>query len=363
LADVRLRDRDAIVTKEGLIFRVLGYTHPAEYYVCDAEYASNTVFRSDNPKAFRKGLHGVWYKFFEDEAWTLLGKSFPKYLVFDDLLQKQVVGVPVEDIFEIRKPKKRLRDLVEMKAEDSLLRATQSLVDLVCEGTSLNLESLGVFGSLLHGFYHPDYSDIDLVTYGRENALKLSKALKEFYESSSSALTNEFATEESVSGKPWRFRNLSLKEYWWHQRRKLVYAVFDDGKTGRKIKVEFEPVKDWKEIANDNHVPGRIESIGWVKIVAEVKEDRQAPFIPSVYQVEPREVVEGPKATSQVTRVVSYVEEFRKQATIDELVRVEGNLEKVTTPAGDFYQIALTWCPRYYEQVLKVIDPVKTGIM
>ena len=68
MAHVRLRDRDAIATKEGLIFRVLGCTHPADYYVCDAEYASDSIFRSDNPKAFRKGARGLWYKFFEDEA-------------------------------------------------------------------------------------------------------------------------------------------------------------------------------------------------------------------------------------------------------------------------------------------------------
>ena len=354
MARVRLRDRDAITTKEGLIFRVLGYTHPADYYVCDAEYASDSIFRSDNPKAFRKGARGLWYKFFEDEAWKLLEKSYPKYLVFNNMLQERVVGVTTEDILEIRKPEERLRALIEMKAGDRLLRAAHNVVDIVCEGTPMNVQSLGVFGSLLHDFYHPDYSDIDLITYGQENALKLSKTLKELYESSSSALTNEFATEESVKGKPWHFRNFSLKEYWWHQRRKLVYAVFDDGKIGRKIKVEFEPVKDWKEIDENQDLNARIQSIGWAKIVAEVKEDKQAPFIPSVYEIEPREVIEGPEEASEVTRVVSYVEEFRKQATVNELVCVEGNLEKVTTSAGDFYQMALTWCPRYYEQVLKV---------
>ena len=92
--------------------------------------------------------------------------------------------------------------------------------------------------------------------------------------------------------------------------------------------------------------------------MAEVKEDKEAPFIPSVYEIEPREVIEGPEEASQVTRVISYVEEFRKQAMVNELVLVEGNLEKATTSAGNFYQIALTWCPRYYEQVLKVTTQV-----
>jgi hypothetical protein len=47
------------------------------------------------------------------------------------------------------------------------------------------------------------------------------------------------------------------------------------------------------------------------------------------------------------------MEEFRMQAQKGETVYVEGNLEEVTTSRGNFYQVALTYCPRYYEQVLK----------
>jgi len=54
-------------------------------------------------------------------------------------------------------------------------------------------------------------------------------------------------------------------------------------------------------------------------------------------------------------RVISYMEEFRLQAQRDEQVCVEGNLEEVVSPKGSFRQIALTYCPRYYGQVLKVI--------
>ena len=50
----------------------------------------------------------------------------------------------------------------------------------------------------------------------------------------------------------------------------------------------------------------------------------------------------------------SYMEEFRQQAKKDETVIVEGNLEEVVSPKGSFHQVTLTYCPRYYEQVLKV---------
>ncbi len=43
------------------------------------------------------------------------------------------------------------------------------------------------------------------------------------------------------------------------------------------------------------------------------------------------------------------------QAHRDEEVYVEGNLEQVTSSTKTFHQITLTYGPRYYEQVLKVL--------
>lgn len=351
-----LRDRDAIVTREGLIFRVLGYSHPLEYYLCDAEYAPERIFSSSNPKALRNRAGKTWYKFFEDEAWKFLKLGFKQYLIFNDVIHRQVIGVNRKDVAELRKPEQKLRVLAAKEPHDDLLKATQDVVNVLAENVRLNLEGLGLFGSLLHDFYHPKYSDIDLIVYGNENNLRVSRVLKELYESSSPRFTNEFATVESVKGKPWHFRNISLKEYWWHQRRKLVYAIFDDVRSGRKIKTEFEPVKTWNEIRNDYDPDARIRKIGWTKILARVTSDTEAPFIPSIYGIEPKKVIEGPKEAAEITRIVSYVEEFRKQVMVDETVYVEGNLEEVTTVQACSYQIALTFCPRYYEQALKVVD-------
>jgi predicted nucleotidyltransferase len=80
-----------------------------------------------------------------------------------------------------------------------------------------------------------------------------------------------------------------------------------------------------------------------------------SPFIPSIYGIEPIEVVGGSSRALEAVRVVSYMEEFRLQAKRDEKISVEGTLERVVSPNGSFYQITLTYCPRYYEQVLKVV--------
>ncbi len=354
MATLKLRDRDGITTKEGLIFRVFGYSHPPESFVCDVEYASSEIFKSNNPKAPRGSGRNAFYKFYEDEGWKFIQRRFPQYMIFHEMLGKKMVGVNRNDIFEVRKPDVVLRNLVGANGNDDLLAAMRNLLNIVLESSDLHLEDFGVFGSLLHGFHHPKYSDIDLIIYGERNLVKLRETLGELYESGFSRLTNEFETDQTIRGKDWRFKNLSPDEYLWHQRRKLIYALFEDSKTGRTIKTEFEPVKDWKEIDNEYDSKTRLVPRGWTRMLAKVTEDNDAPFIPSIYNIEPLEILEGQREASEAKRVFSYVEEFRMQAKKGETVDVRGNLEEVITPSGNFLQVTLTYCPRYYEQVLKV---------
>ncbi|MEM1589438.1 MAG: hypothetical protein QXZ68_04330 [Candidatus Bathyarchaeia archaeon] len=352
---MRLRDRDAIVTREGLIFRVFGYTHPPEGYICDLEYAPETLFHSINPKAYRTDGKGVFYKFYGDEGWRFIQKHFPQHMVLYKPLGKKVVGVRKANIVEIRKPEQALKKLVETEPKDELLKAMQKVLEATVFCLRLRLEDFGVFGSLLHGFYHPKFSDLDFIVYGRENLEKIRKLLQDLYEDDSSGFSNEFADDSPIRGKVWRYKNLTTQEFVWHQRRKLIYGVFHDKASKRTIKVEFEPVKSWNEIKSDYGEVKKITREGWVKAILRVKDDLEAPYIPSIYQVEPLNVLEGPQV-NDLERVVSYLEEFRMQAWKGETVYAEGNLEKVETTCRNFHQITLTYGPRYYEQVLKVAN-------
>jgi predicted nucleotidyltransferase len=353
LATSRLRDRDSIVTREGLVFRVFGYSHPSDAYICDVEYTPAAVFKSDNPRAFRNQGQNVFYKFYEDEGWKFVGDSYPQYMILHEMLQKKVIGVNHRFVGEVRKPEKMLRNLIQTEPKDSLIAAMRKVLDVAVDQSGLPVESFGVFGSLLHGFYHPDFSDIDLIIYGKEKVARLRKTLQELYESKSPLLRNEFETYESIRGKAWRFRNFTPKEFLWHQQRKLVYSLFDSKESGRTIKTEFESVKDWIEVCNEYNPETKILQRGWVRMLARVKDDSDAPFIPSVYHIEPLEILEGGRQAQRVTRIISYMEEFRMQVFTDETIYVEGNLEQVIGNDSNFFQIVLTYCPRYYEQVLK----------
>lgn len=353
---LRLRDRDAIVTEDDIIFRVYGYFHPLDAYVCDPEYAPATVFKSTNPKAFRGKGERIYYKFYEDEGLRFVQEKYPPYTVFYVPLQKRLVGLQQAFIAETRKPDEKFRQLMGKTAKDDLLKALHRLFNLIATRSNLSSKNFGVFGSLLHGFYHPRFSDLDLIVYGREKLGKLCETLGDLYRGGASPLRNEFESEEATKGKRWRFVNYSPKEYLWHQRRKTVYGLFADKDSGRVVKTEFEPVKDWGEINNEYSSETRIIKRGWIKAVVRVTDDHDAPFIPSIYQIEPIKILDGPRI-EHLQRIVSYVEEFRMQAKRDEEVYIEGNLEEVITPTDVFHQVTLTYGPRYYEQVLKFSRP------
>jgi predicted nucleotidyltransferase len=354
LQSLRLRDRDAIITKEGIILRVYGYFHPPNAFVCDVEYAPEKIFKSTNPKAPRAGRKRVYHKFYFDEGIRFVHARYPQYRIFYEPLQELLVGVSRHQIWETRKPNETYQQLMQKPARDPLHEALQTLSNLIMEKSGLSPRNFGVFGSLLHGFYHPKFSDLDLTVYGRKNLKELCETLEFMYEEKGSPLQNEFEGTEAIRAKPWNFINYSPKEYVWHQKRKAVYALFKDRRSGRTIKTEFEPVKNWNEIRNEYNSKTRILRRGWIKAVVRVTDDQDAAFMPSIYQIEPIKILQGEEA-EEIRRIISYMEEFRMQVQKDEEAFVEGNLEKVVTPSMTFHQITLTYAPQYYEQVLKVV--------
>ncbi|MCW4003546.1 MAG: nucleotidyltransferase domain-containing protein [Candidatus Bathyarchaeota archaeon] len=355
MANIKLRDRDAIQTVEGLIFRVFGYSHPNDAYICDAEYASQNIFKSTDPRAPRTAPNQTFYKFYNDEGMKLVSTQFQKYAIYHEMLRQKVVGVHLDDIYRVRKPEERLQELIHAPPKDELVEATLNVLKVVTGKSGLKARNFGVFGSMLHNFHHPKYSDIDLTVYGKKENKKIRKTLQALYKEKNSHFHNEFESVKVMAGKQWRFKNFTVKDFVWHQRRKQIYGLYDDEASGRTIKTEFEPVKAWDEIKSEYDPQTTIKRKGWVKLKARVKADDEAPFIPSIYGIEPLKVLDGPKEALEAKRIFSFMEEFRLQAEKDETVIVEGNLEEVASPKSIFLQVTLTYCPRYYDQVLKVI--------
>ncbi|MFX1298186.1 MAG: hypothetical protein ACFFD2_25450 [Promethearchaeota archaeon] len=358
---VEFRDRDAPVTKEGIIFRTYGYTHPLNACFCDVEYAPASIYTTSDPRALRylyrhpsdgTGVGQRYYKFYFDGGLQFIKKNYPEYQIFHKALKNSLVGIasPVH----VRRPDEKLRAILENPPANKLIDTLLEILETIVDHSQLKFHQFGIFGSILHNFYHIDYSDIDLIIYGRKALEELRETLADFYRQSSSPIQNEFAGwNYRQSAKHWHFKHYTLQEYPFYEFRKMIYAVIQSQKNIRPVKIEFEPVKNWGEIKNEYSDLEQIERKGWIKAIAEVIDDRDAFYMESVYKVELLDILEGTNV-EDVNRILSFVEEFRGQVQCDETIVVEGNLEKVTLPNKTFHQITLSYGPHYYDQTLKI---------
>jgi predicted nucleotidyltransferase len=355
---MNVRDRDAPVTKEGLIFRVYGYSHPAQSCVCDVEYAPEEIYSTDDPRAIRETAKGRYYKFYQDGGLRFVEEKYPQYQLFFAPLKKRIVGLAFEQICELRRPEERLRFLLgnQESNQDKLLIALRDVLEIVTTRSKLRPSDFGVFGSVLHGFHHPEFSDLDFVVYGRKTCQILRETLREIYDHSGSRISNEFDEWTSwAKGRHWYFKGISIREYCEYCRRKMIYALYKPERLSRDFKVEFEPVRDWNEIKEQSDQKSRIEKIGQIRAIAEVLDDADSFFMPSLYKIEVNRILKGVKV-GPIQQITSFIEEFRGQAEVGEKVIVEGNLEKVNDSKGEYYQITLTRSPDYYKQVLKPVS-------
>ena len=63
---------------------------------------------------------------------------------------------------------------------------------------------------------------------------KCAKQWQQLYSDGSSGLRNEFESEDVMKGKDWRFKNFDVKDFVWHQRRKMIYGLYDDTASKRQ---------------------------------------------------------------------------------------------------------------------------------
>jgi predicted nucleotidyltransferase len=348
-----IKDRDALTSKEGIIFRVLGYTHPMDGFICDAEYAPLSIFNSKNPKAFREGFQSENYcKFYEHEGIFFIKNNFPNYQVAHPYFKAKLIGLKKDQISQVKFPEEKLKTVFYSERSDELMKALRKVISEILNRSKLSINDFGVFGSILHDFYHPNYSDLDFIIYGGRQLLELKEVLKEFYREKS-FIANEF--EVLPFKEKWKFKKFSLKEFFIHQKRKLIYGVLIDKNFSRRIKVEFEPVKSDEEIVNQRRFPLKVKKVGWVSVDGKVVDDSESYFMPSIYWIEAEEI-KGFKVP-RIDAIVSYVEEFRMQAEKGDKIYAEGSLELVELTDGEkIYQLVLTYGKKYYEQALKVVN-------
>ncbi len=278
--------KDFIETAEGLVFAVVEHGLEQGRVLCFLRYV-------------REG--STWQKYSTLQANSFLQSTYPQYLYYSIAKDVHLHAVPPAKIVCHHQPRPRLQTLLHSTDLDAVESDLKRLCVLY-RGQGLNMQALGVTGSLLIGAQKPN-SDIDLVVYGREH----------FFQARS--ITQRLLAQhelQSLQQQAWlstyqrRSCELTLEEYIWHERRKFNKALVNNRKFDISLiadETQAEPIKFNKQ--------------GRITIRALVADDSHA------YDYPARFIIDHELANE----CVSYTATYTGQAVSGECIEISGFLE------------------------------------
>jgi predicted nucleotidyltransferase len=298
---------------------------------------------------------------------------FPHYLGYCPVQDIHFCFVPQEKISCYYSPEARLAEILTCP-RDSLEEEVAKFASHLIETTRITSGDLGVTGSVLLGIHDPHLSDIDLVVYGLENALRIREVLSYGQTNQmdqASGGGRDYSRLQEAGVRPegekrkrsWcleKVRNfgLSLQEARYFASRRWNHGFYG----GRYFSIR--PVKNDAEI-KENYGDHSYRNVGRATIQATISSTQQSLFLPARYEVEDVKVLElemrseekisscmpggevtlspGEKSREQpggefLTEIVSYVELYYDAFEANDIILARGKLEKVD---GQYYRLVI----------------------
>ena len=323
------KDRDFIQTKEGMLFCVTGYLHPPDKYTAYLKYSPAPVGKwKGGGTSYRRELEYYHVGKVADTI-AFLEQSHPQYVHDCPVRGIRFSMVPQEYVKRYYLPEERLREIV-VRTTDTLEEEVHAFASEIMSHTGIGEEDFGVTGSILLGIHNPQFSDIDLLVYGLQNALKVRAMMKE----------RRSDRIHSVDGKElqdWcatvaEHFPLSYEETQYLAVRRWNYGFFD----GRYFSIHS--IRKDDEI-RENYGDRVYRDRGVARVRAVVSDASESLFMPAVYRVEDVEVLEGAEEVRhQMQEIVSYEGLYRDVVDSGEEVDARGKLESVN---DQYYRLAI----------------------
>ena len=300
------RPRDFVLTSDGLVFAVTSYVHPPGFVLGFLRFVpSNGGFK-------KLGTTRESYQYLQKHHPELLHPSKES----DALLQ----AIPMKKIKRIMRPDEFLRKL---KPEDEIKVSLLTLSTMISCVSGVNFRRFGATGSVLIGASNKK-SDIDLVVYGMHEFNQVRDSI---------ASLKRLGVIAEPSGLEWReryerrlpSRELSFKEYVWHEKRKFNYGVF----RGRRFDLLY--VRDYAEmkktLENETY-----QKLGTTKVKAKITDDSKAFDYPARFKIETPE-------NPEIKEIACYTHTYTGQTQTGETVEAQGVLEKVQKGKKTWHRI------------------------
>lgn len=331
------RDRDYLLTRDGLFFVVVGNIHPNDRVIAYLKYVPDeTGSWGRGDKKFRRVLRHYTIPSLK-ETFSLLREKYPQYLYKDRNLNITMSFVPTAYIKKHFKPEERLKEIFESSAQDKLELKVVKLVKLISKENNVPLNSFGVTGSILINIHRVEFSDIDLIIYGKDNSYKVKEALLNLYRDSASGV-RKFLKDEF---KEWCVKVSRLYRLELDDARKICERKWNRGVFDGTL-FSIHPVKVEEEISNC-HYDFVFRPVGMVKVRATVVNAENSIFNPAIYEISQVKIVEGSKINGEIKEVVSYEGLYSDVAREGEKIEVRGKLENIinNTLRTNYYRILI----------------------
>jgi predicted nucleotidyltransferase len=245
-----------------------------------------------------------------------LEREHPRYIWTDPTQDLKFSFVPQAAIARYYAPERRLVEVVRAPA-DSLETEVAGLVEALRGIAGLDIDDLGITGSILLSLHDPSFSDIDLLVYGGRQARRLRDALAHSPASPLSDLEPERRAR-------WRHDiaerfGLSAEAVADLETRRWNHRLF------RGRYVSLHPTRRDDEIRDGQG--RRSRRIGPAAIEAVVVAADESVFLPAVYRLADVRFEDG--ATVPALELLSYEGLFCDVADPGDRIRARGVLEEL----------------------------------
>ena len=252
-----------ITTKDGIQFKTFSNQHPEGFIIAKPKYIPiKHIFceklQLRNLFDVQVNRLNMWIDKIELSYYLKeFKKVYPHYHYESDFHKNWFFAIPKNAIKQIFDPKEGLKVLTELPEEkcDEHLKTTIGFVKFLLK-SGIDKKDLGITFSTLVGHYDSDYSDINVVIYGKENAWNVLKFLEKAEHPS---LRWKNPGEWLIFRKKRNRRNIFTEGEFIEQFSRKKTEGFFEGKLFVLFPVEKEQ-ETWYKWGNEKHAPiGHIE--------------------------------------------------------------------------------------------------------
>ena len=325
------KDRDFLRTREGMFFCVTGYLHPPDRYTAYLKYSPAPVGKwKSGETSYRRELD---YYHVTQVANTMAyqERNYPQYVHDCPVRDIRFSMIPRGCVSEYYPTEQRLREILE-DPRDALEEEVCVFASELAAVAGVETSDLGITGSILLGIHNPRFSDIDLLVYGLENAVKVRAVLKSGRSSRIHSLAGN-ALEKWCASRVERF-SLGHDEVRYLAGRAWTCGFFE----GRYFSIH--PTRKDDEIT-ENYGDRVYREQGMARIRAVVRDASESLFMPAVYRVEGVRAIDGgieAQHAALLREVISYEGVYCDVVDDGEEIEASGKLGSID---GRYYRLVV----------------------